>query len=398
MRMKSSCIDVLSKASALFIASAALALIFSVMVLSQPKPEISEYQKRLSRLSSEIAAIKTRIKRLEKEESTTLSRLDSIAFQKSLIRKEISVYNLRMDKANQELSVIKKSIPPLKAKLEQEKQSIEKILITLYKFGRFSEFQLMLEAQDLSSLLSEAKNLSLLARYQEHLISDYAETLEKLRKAESELEAKKDEISMLIAEAQQKRRELAVQEKKSRTLIREIERNKKTHLKTLEELNERAEQLRLLVKKLLEREITLPITLIPLYERKGKLPWPLEGRLISRFGIQRHPRFNTLTINNGIEIAPKKDNVVVKAIHPGKIVYADYFQGYGYLVIIDHGMSYYSLYGHCSDFLIKKGDFVDAGQPIALIGDISSLKGVSLYLEIRYKTKPLNPLLWLRRR
>lgn len=398
MRMKSSCIDVLSKASALFIASAALALIFSFMVLSQPKPEISEYQKRLSRLSSEIATIKTRIKRLEKEESTTLSRLDSIAFQKSLIRKEISVYNLRMDKANQELSVIKKSIPPLKAKLEQEKQSIEKILLTLYKFGRFSEFQLMLEAQDLSSLLSEAKNLSLLARYQERLISDYAETLEKLRKAESELEAKKEEISLLIAEAQQKRRELAVQEKKSRTLIREIERNKKTHLKTLEELNERAEQLRLLVKKLLEREITLPITLIPLYERKGKLPWPLEGRLTSRFGIQRHPRFNTLTINNGIEIAPKKDNAVVKAIHPGKIVYADYFQGYGYLVIIDHGMSYYSLYGHCSDFLIKKGDFVDAGQPIALIGDISSLKGISLYLEIRYKTKPLNPLLWLRRR
>ncbi len=61
-------------------------------------------------------------------------------------------------------------------------------------------------------------------------------------------------------------------------------------------------------------------------------------------------------------------------------------------------MNYYSLYGHCSEFLVEKGDFVKTGQPMALIGDMGSWKGEALYFEIRYKTKPLNPLQWLKRR
>lgn len=90
--------------------------------------------------------------------------------------------------------------------------------------------------------------------------------------------------------------------------------------------------------------------------------------------------------------------MVVKSVHAGSIVYADYFQGYGNLIIVDHGVAYHSLYGHCSDFLVKKGDFVNAQQPIATVGDISSFSGKTLYFEIRYKTKPLNPLQWLKRR
>jgi septal ring factor EnvC (AmiA/AmiB activator) len=102
-------------------------------------------------------------------------------------------------------------------------------------------------------------------------------------------------------------------------------------------------------------------------------------------------------MNNGIEISPIKD-MIVKSIHPGTVAYTDHFQGYGNLIIIDHGMSYFTLYGHCSDFLVKKGDPVQADQSIAMVGDYSSLKGKTLYFEIRYKTKPLNPLQWLKRR
>jgi septal ring factor EnvC (AmiA/AmiB activator) len=382
----------------LFLTIFSLSFISYNGLLSQSQPDISDYQQRLSKLTREIENLQSRIRRLERKKSTTLSELDRIAFQKNLTKKEISVSSIRMDQANHELAAIQKTISAMETKLEEERQSIEKILITLYKFGRFNTFQLMLQAEDLGSLLSESKKLGLLARYQEKVITDYITTLAQLQSARSALELKKEEITQLISNAQKKRRELEIQERKYHSLVREIERNRKTHLKTLEELNERAEQLQILIKKLLKKEISLPIKLVPLYERKGKLPWPIEGKLITRFGLQKHPRFNTLTINNGIEIAPKKDHLVVKSIHPGKVVYTDYFQGYGNLIIIDHGMNYYSLYGHCSDFLIKKGEFVEAGQPVALIGDISSLKGLSLYFEIRFKTKPLNPLHWLRRR
>jgi len=376
--------------------SVILALVCSLGAFGQQ--DVSEYQKRLTKITEQIEQLKLKIKEEEKKESTTLSRLDRIGFKKRLIKKEISLHSIQLEKANRELNSIKKSIPKLKAKLDKEKQSIEKILITTYKFGKFSFLQFMLQAENVGTLISESKHLILLAQYQEKIISNYMGTLSELETAKKELEAKQKEVSRLIQNAEKKKKEFLAQERKHRALIKEIKKNRKIHLQTIEELKERAQQLQLLIEKLLKEEISFPFPLIPLWEKKEKLPWPIEGKVITSFGRQRHPQFNTTTINNGIEISPRKNYVIVRSIHPGKVVYSDHFQGYGNLIIIDHGISYYSLYGHCSDFLVKKGDMVKAEQPIALVGDIGSLKGVSLYFEIREKTEPLNPLQWLKRR
>jgi septal ring factor EnvC (AmiA/AmiB activator) len=371
-----------------------LMLIISVYARSQQ--DVSEYQERLAKISQQIEQLRQKIEEEEKEESTTLSRLGRIGFNKRLIKKEISLYGIQLERTNRELSSLNKSIAELEAKLDEEKQSIEKILITTYKFGKFNFLQFMLKAGNVGTLISENKNLTILAQYQEKIISNYMETLDKLETAEKELQTKKKEASHLIRNAEKKRKELQAQERKNRVLINEIKKNKNLHLQTLEELKVRAQQLLILIEKLLKEEISLPINLIPLYEKKGKLPWPIEGKVISKFGLQRHPQFKTTTMNNGIEISPRKNYVIVRSIHPGKVVYSDYFQGYGNLIIIDHGMSYYSLYGHCSEMLVKKGDLVKAEQPIALVGDIGSFEGDSVYFEIRFKTKPLNPLQWLK--
>ncbi len=359
--------------------------------------DISEYQKRLAEISDQIKELRAKIDEEGKKESTILSRLDRIGFNKELIKKELSLYSVQSEKSNRELSSIRKSIPGLKAKLDEEKEAIEKILITIYKFGKLNSLQFMLQAEDMGTLVSENKHLTLLAQYQENIVSSYIKTLAQLKAAEEAQETKKKDIANLIESARKKRKELEAEERKNRSLITEIKENRKMCLQTIEELNERAEQLQTLIKKLLDEEVSIPIPLIPLYEKKGKLPWPIPGKVTSFFGLQKHPQFNTTTKNNGVEISPRSNYMIVKSIHPGKVVFANYFQGYGNLIILDHGMTYYSLYGHCSDFLIKKGDVIQAEHPIATVGDIGSLEGVSLYFEIRYKTKPLDPLKWLKR-
>jgi len=196
-----------------------------------------------------------------------------------------------------------------------------------------------------------------------------------------------------------KKGEIEAQEKKSRRLIDEIKSNIRTYEQTMDEKSIQARQLQELLRKFEKLESALPFPLVPFPEKKGKLPWPAAGKILQRFGIQRHPQFNTLTLNNGIEIAPPKDDLIVRAVHTGKVVFADYFQGYGNLIIIDHGLTYYSLYGHCAKFLVQKGDIVKTDQPIAEAGDTGSMFDVeSLYFEIRYLTKPLDPLQWLKRR
>jgi septal ring factor EnvC (AmiA/AmiB activator) len=359
--------------------------------------EISDYEKRLEEIVAQIDNLKMQIKRGERTKTSVLTQLDKISFNKRLIKKEISLYDIQMKKANAELSSLDRKIPELRATLDKEKESIGKILTILYKYGRINFIDFIIEADDMGSLLQGNKHLVLLAQHQDQIVADYLQTLNELRAAEKKLEDKKQEVSKLIQNAEQKKQELEAEEKKNKTLIAQIEQNKTTHLKTMEELQDRAVQLQNLMKKILNSQLPPSITLIPLYEKKGALPWPVTGRVVTRYGLQRHPRFSTITMNNGVEIAPEK-NVIVKCIHPGTVAYTDHFQGYGNLIIIDHGMSYYSLYGHCSDFLVKKGEPVQADQSIAVVGDYSSLKGTTLYFEIRYKTKPLNPLQWLKRR
>jgi len=195
-----------------------------------------------------------------------------------------------------------------------------------------------------------------------------------------------------------KRQELDTEARKSATLVQEIRKNRETFKQTLTELSESAEELQKLMAKIIAQEWVLPAAFVPLYERKGKLAWPLEGRVITPFGFEKHPDFNTVVMNKGVEISPAKGRSLILSVHAGKVVYADYFQGYGNLLIVDHGMTYYTLYGHCAEFLAAVGDMVRAGQPLAVVGDTGSLKGECLYFELRFKTKALDPLQWLKRR
>lgn len=379
-----------------FILSVFLSISLPVYVYSQE--EFSVYKERLEKLQKERERLQQNIKNLDSKKTSILSQLDQIGFEKKLIQNDIAGYTLQMEKANRELAAVQKKIPPLKAKLEKEKESVSQILVTLYKFGDMSYLDFLFRATDVADLMSESKHLSLLAQYQENIVLSFMQTLTELKDAEERIEAKKQEVSDLLSQSRNKKQDLDNQERKNRTFIRTINKDKKTHLKTLDELKVRAEQLQKLIDRLIKEKSSLPFTVIPLYEKKGSLPWPIQGNIITTFGIERHPTFRTATQNNGIEIATKENSEIL-AIHPGKVVYADYFQGfYGNLIIIDHGLAYYSMYGHCTSFKVRKGDIVSAGQPIAVIGDTGSLKGTALYFQINFKTDPLNPLQWLKGR
>ncbi len=386
----------MSRVRRIFFMTAILSLFLSPPTSGQQ--DVSEYQKRLDEIKQQINRLRFKIDEESKKESSFLSRLDTISFNKNLLRKEIDLGSLELQKLDNELASIKRTIPLLKAKLEEEKASIEKTLVTLYKFGRLGTLHFILRAENINTFITHNKHLTLLARHQEKIIASYLDTLNELKLAEEELESKKVKHDDLLKIARKKREDLEVQERKHRALISETKQNKKLHLQALEELSQREAQLQLLIEKLTREEVALPIAIVPLYEKKGTLPWPIEGEVVTSFGKEVHPQFKTVTMNNGIEIAPRKNTIVVKAVHTGKVVYCDHLQGYGNLIIIDHGMNFHTLYGHCLEFLVKKGELLKTGQPIALVGDTGSFKGITLYFEIREKTKPSDPLQWLKRR
>jgi septal ring factor EnvC (AmiA/AmiB activator) len=382
----------------------ALALLagLGLLLAQSPAPkssqEIPDFEKRLAKINGQISEIRARIEAEALKESSILSNLARINLNKDLVEREIAVQNLQMEKARAELAGIQANVRVLNGELAKGNAAIEKTLVTLYKFGRLNFFHFMLQTQNFEAYTMESKRLALLARYQEDTVSAYLKTLAELGEAESRLAAKKKDIAEILRATNLKKQELEAEQRKNSDLVQQIRKNRTTYEQTLKELRDSAEQLQVMMNKIVSQQWTLPSAFIPLYEKRGKLGWPLDGKVITSFGLQKHPRFNTIVMNNGVEIAPAKDKALIQAVHPGKVVFADYFQGYGNLLILDHGMTYFTLYGHCSQFLVNVGDMVAADQPIALVGDSGSLNGECLYFEVRYKTKALDPLQWLKRR
>jgi septal ring factor EnvC (AmiA/AmiB activator) len=359
---------------------------------------VSDFERRLSRINGQIKDLKARIEAEARKESSVLSSLARVNLNKSLVQKELAAQNVELERARADLAAIKADIRTIRSNLDRERESIEKTLVTLYKFGRLDFFQFLLQARDIETYASESKNLAILARHQEDVVSRFLFSLDEQRAAEAALDSKQRDLAEMVRAANLKKQELETEARKYAALVQETRKNKDTFKQTLEELSASADELQKMMNKIINQEWVLPAAFVPLYERRGQLPWPLEGKVITAFGFERHPDFQTMVMNKGLEISPGKDKSLILSVHTGKVVYADYFQGYGNLLIVDHGMTYYSLYGHCAEFLVAIGDMVRAGQPVAMVGDTGSLKGECLYFEIRYKTKALDPLQWLKRR
>ena len=127
------------------------------------------------------------------------------------------------------------------------------------------------------------------------------------------------------------------------------------------------------------------------HEKRGNLPWPAEGPILSQFGRQKHPDLNIIVINSGIKIKTVPQ-CPVQAVAKGTVIYASDFRSYGQTVIVDHGGETYSVYGLLGEIGVKEGEKVIAGK---LIGAAPDDAAAQIYFEIKNQGRSENPLLWL---
>lgn len=197
-----------------------------------------------------------------------------------------------------------------------------------------------------------------------------------------------------------------------RRLLADAREDRVTHERLVAELGEARRQLERLVEDLRQRAeararfrpaiarpgssaAAAPGPSSGLGAQRGRLPWPVEGRVVEEFGRQVHPRFGTETFRTGIAIeAP--EGALVRAVHAGTVLYRGWLRGYGNLIVLDHGEGYFTLYGHASALLVGEGDRVAAGQGIARVGETGSLGGARLHFEVRVQGRPEDPRVWLR--
>ena len=137
-------------------------------------------------------------------------------------------------------------------------------------------------------------------------------------------------------------------------------------------------------------QLAAPASKQPFSKQKGKLPWPVSGKLTQHFGAVRNA---DITWSGWLMQAV--EGLHVHSIHHGRVIFSDYLRGYGLLVIIDHGEGYMTLYGYNETILKNTGDWVAPGDVIATVGDSGGQSEAGLYFELRRGAKPENPRRWV---
>jgi len=279
---------------------------------------------------------------------------------------------------------------------KQTEQQIRHRLVILYKTGEVGLIKALLsEAESPRDIAEKYAFLSRMVRHDRELLGVYRQQSEDHRVAVNELEGLRNEQSAVVLRRSREQETLKKARRSKKNLLAEVKQDAVLLNGMLQELRAKAARLNELVKKL-ETAQTQPYTenLAGLLPLKGRLLWPVPGKLRVGFGTSRHGDLGTLIESHGFDIQAEV-GTPVQAAAAGKVIFANSLRGYGKLLIIDHGRKYYTLYAHIARFNKQIGDVVAAAELIAYSG----YEGRdAVYFEIRQGGKPIDPTDWLKPR
>lgn len=343
---------------------------------------------RIQELNGKLDAIKA-------DKSTILNEIYRIELQSETVIVELNRLGTQVQ-GRQELVQRKRAEEKLLHEhVLRSRDNLRRIVRILYKMGELGYVRLFFHINSFDQLFHNYRLLVSLVNYKADEIQTVKTDMAELARVRDQIEAELQRLLGLKNEQGTKLRRMMQLKEEKLAFVRRINQERDTHLRLLEELRQEAQNLNQLVQEKTQAIQIESIGDIP--SLKGRLDWPLKGVVTSRFGRKKSTHFDTYTINNGIEIRPVQSDEI-HTVLPGEIIFADYFRGYGNLLIIQHARNFHTLYGHCERFLKGLGEKVQAGDAIAVTGSSGSLSGKSLYFEVREGLQPEDPLKWLRKR
>jgi len=368
--------------------------------LRKLEDEVIDRKGKLSDIDKKIKKEKKKIQKVEKEESTTTNQLNAIDKKLSKNRNELYSLNRRLKNLQKDVATANTQLDQINKDIIQRKELFSKRLIALYKYKRSGGIlRVIFSSHSYPELSQRTKFIKMILSSDIQIIDHFFKQLSLVKEKRETLQENQKSLEKVKKSILKKKSQIDDQKKKKTVLLKKIRNEKKTYQAAVKELEKASRELQSLIDRL-QREIAgkkkhfIPEDAKRFEALKGKLLFPLSGKIISFYGNHTDPQLNTVIFQKGIEISAKQGQEV-RAIYEGTVLYADWFKGYGNIIIIDHGGSYYSLSAHVSKLLKSVGERVEAGEVIALAGDTGSLKGNCLYFELRHHGKPLNPLKWL---
>lgn len=347
--------------------------------------EITQKKKDLKEIKKEISETREKERQIRGQETSilgTLQRIETELYQKE---KEVKQMEDQLRQTKGRILQTQEQIYRLSAEIERTQEELFSRLRAIYRMGRIPPQLFLLNAQSYLDLLKMDRYLRVIVETDSQLLEAYRSQLALKENYQKHLEEDRKQLEHHLSEVEKRREEIREIREEKKTLLKSIQNQKVVYQKLIVELEERARALQSLIQRLEQEKSVMAYGKSKPLTFKGKLDPPVYGKVISLFKERGQ---------NGIEIqAPIGSEV--RAILPGKVLFADWFKGFGNLMIIDHGEGTFTVSGYLSQLMKKPGEMVEKGEVIALVGSGGSLKGPCLYFEVRHRGKPQDPMDWI---
>ena len=357
--------------------------------LNEKKDELKQIRQRINALQSELKSAKGQQENFSK-------KLQVVERNIGLLARRMRVLSGTLERQQARLKKLRHTRKSQQQALEVHRSSLSQQIRAAYAMGRQERIKILLNQQNPATVSrvmtyydyfnrARVEQLTLI----EKLIVDLQETeAEVVRESTRLEELQSHELQQqdLLKQARQARHQVI------KSLAAEISRKGAE----LSGLKKNEQQLRLLMKRLQQEKLApIPTDTVvqkPFRTQKGRLPWPTRGKLSARYGSAKGAGIRW----DGVVIAGQEGQEV-RAVHNGRVAFADWLRGFGLLLIIDHGDGYMTLYGHNQSLFKEVGDWVKPGEAVALVGSSGGRLKPGVYFSIRKKGKPVNPKFWCKK-
>jgi septal ring factor EnvC (AmiA/AmiB activator) len=366
--------------------------------VQKKKHTVQVHKEKISEVQKEIKRGQAQINEMRQKERLILDRLDQMELQLQLIRDNLEKRRRERTLLRREIAKKRKRIKQLEHELEKLRALLAQRLEALYKFSRHAYLNVLASARDVSGFQHQWVYLRAVAEQDSALIGQFIKRQQEEKQLTQELTSREEKLGRLVAKIGQEVAQLEKVKGEQVALLQDVHNQEEMYQNYVTELAAVSRELKNKVEEL-QRQTGRSKAKIQLQggfsSNKGALPYPVQGKIMSRFGPKQHKKFGTKIRSNGIEIATEPLSPVV-AVYGGEVLYSEWVKGYGKVIIIDHGDKYYTLTARLAEVLKETGATVESGEIIGYAGYSPIEKsGGKVYFEIRHLGKAIDPEAWL---
>ena len=348
----------------------------------------------LTRIRGEIARLRQRLNDVRAQTRSAEHDLEEADIELGIRTGELQLAVDMLGQVEQQQHETESEIASLGPRIVRQKEFLRKRLGALYRLGGLSYLRLLLSIDDRHDPVKAVSMISFLVSHDARAVGRFQGARQQLRARYADLVDRQHRLAGVRRVVEDRQRAMAAARATKQRMVLSLRSEGSKSEQKLAELEEKAKRLEHLLDVLARQNGAAPAA-IDIRTVQGALAWPLQGKIIERFGKQRDARFSTVTFNNGLKIAAAP-GAEVHSVFAGTVLFSQWFKGYGNLVILDHGNRVFSLYGNLKAPAVAVGDRVNTGQALAGVGESEDAHSGFLYFEIRQDNKPEDPQKWLR--